>query len=73
MASRRWVIAVRWEYRVVVHRGVEAGVIAKRPLRPGLAGLNVAFDHKVHVRRNFQINGLALHQCDGFFPDKPGK
>ena len=40
---------------IILDRGVEAGVIAERPLGPRLARLHVTFENEIHVRRNFEL------------------
>ena len=61
------------EDRVILDRGVEPGVIAERSFRPGLAGLDVAFEDEVDVGGDFEVVGEALHQLDGFLAQETGE
>ena len=61
------------EDRVIIDRGVEAGVIAERSFRPHLARLDVAFEDEIDVGRDFEIDRLALHQLDGFLAQEAGE
>ena len=52
------------EDRIILDRGVEAGVIAERAFRPRLARLHVAFEDEIDIGRHFEVDRLALHQLD---------
>ena len=52
------------ENRIIFDRGVKAGVIAKRALRPHLAGLNITFQNKIDVRRHIEIDRFAANEFD---------
>src|SRR6266480_2379687 len=61
------------EHWVVFDCGVKARVIAKRPLRPHLAGLNITLQDKVDVRRNSDIDCFATNKLDRLFSKKTRK
>ena len=52
------------EDRVILERGVKAGVIAKRTFRPHLARLHITFEDEINVARDFQLDGLARDKLD---------
>ena len=52
------------ENRIIFDRGVKTGVIAKRPFRPHLTGLNVAFQNEINICRHIEIDRFAAHQLD---------
>ena len=52
------------EHRVVVGMGIEAGVIAERPLAATLTRLDVALEDDLRVGRDFEIDRHALDDLD---------
>ena len=68
MRNRRQV-----EHRIIFHRGVITGVIAKRSLWFCLARLDITFQNKIDIGRHFQVNRLAPHHLDGLAAQKSGE
>ena len=58
--------------RVLIRHRVEAGVVAEGTFAAQLAQFDVAFEHDLGVRRNFEIDGFALHNLDGLAAQESG-
>ena len=58
---------------VRIDRRIKAGMIAEGAFGAEFTRLNVAFDDKVDVRRNFERNGETGNEVYRFFSDKPGE
>ena len=52
------------ENRIVVGLRVEAGVVAERTFAASLARLDVAFEHDVRARRDFEVDADAFDDLD---------
>ena len=52
------------EDRIIIHRRVEAGVVAEGALGPHLPRLNIPLDHKVTLGGDFQRLSDTFHKVD---------
>ena len=57
---------------IQIFERVEAGVIAEGALGAEFVEIDVAFEHDFCVGRNFEVDGLALHQFDRLLPQEAG-
>ena len=60
------------EYWIVVFERVEAGVVSEWPFGAQLVEFYVTFQNDFSRRRNFQVNGFALHQLDRLLTKESG-
>ncbi|MNR34122.1 hypothetical protein D3C85_1518630 [compost metagenome] len=51
---------MHFHYRERVGQAVVAQMVAKRPLRPGLAGVNLASNHKIGVTADTEAVYIAV-------------
>ena len=61
------------ENGIIISQRIIAGVVAERSFAAQFVSRNVTFQNNFCGRRNFQINGLALGQLNGFFPKEAGE
>ena len=60
------------EDRELLGRGIEAGVVAERPLDADVRPVDPAFEHDLRVSRHLEVDGLALDELHGGALQKTG-
>src|SRR5260370_26345399 len=58
------------ENRILIDGRVESCVISERSFLSQFAGLDIPFQDKIDIGRNFKIASLALHKLDRFFSNE---